>query len=170
MHSAGISDVLMEVMLCCDKPKKASGSSFDKMDEILKELSIKSLEDKKTCPPKEFELDFDLPVETAPALPQRQDEDAIRRERDMSRLLGRWTIAPHRCSIEITRAGEHFILTYCKRNGRPTGNRFVLRWYDGDILYYGGYDTITVLALNTETDTLMVSPGEDYTRLAEGER
>ena len=40
----------------------------------------------------------------------------------------------------------------------------------GDILYYGSGDRITILALDTQTDTLMVSPGEDYTRQRENER
>lgn len=66
--------------------------------------------------------------------------------------------------------GEHFVLRYLKRNGRPTGERYVLVWLDGDILYYGSDDRITILALDTQTDTLMVSPGEDYTRQRENER
>lgn len=52
----------------------------------------------------------------------------------------------------------------------PTGERYVLVWLDGDILYYGSDDRITILALDTQTDTLMVSPGEDYTRQSENER
>ena len=88
----------------------------------------------------------------------------------MGRLCGRWTSAPNRCGIEIVRAGEHFVLRYLKRNGRPTGERYVLVWLDGDILYYGSGDRITILALDTQTDTLMVSPGEDYTRQRENER
>ncbi|MFR6717736.1 DUF3876 domain-containing protein [Alistipes putredinis] len=93
-----------------------------------------------------------------------------RREREMGRLCGRWMSAPNRCDIEIVRAGEHFVLRYLKRNGRPTGERYVLVWLDGDILYYGSGDRITILALDTQTDTLMVSPGEDYTRQRENER
>lgn len=46
----------------------------------------------------------------------------------------------------------------------------MLIWLDGDILYYGRNDRITLLALDSETDTLMVSPGEDYTRQAENEK
>ena len=71
---------------------------------------------------------------------------------------------------EMVRAGEHFVLRYLKRGGRPTGERYVLVWLDGDILYYGSDDRITILALDTQTDTLMVSPGEDYTRQSENER
>ena len=93
-----------------------------------------------------------------------------RREREMGRLCGRWMSAPNRCGIEIVRAGEHFVLRYLKRGGRPTGERYVLVWLDGDILYYGSDDRITILALDTQTDTLMVSPGEDYTRQSENER
>ena len=62
------------------------------------------------------------------------------------------------------------VLRYLKRGGRPTGERYVLVWLDGDILYYGSDDRITILALDTQTDTLMVSPGEDYTRQSENER
>lgn len=40
--------------------------------------------------------------------------------------------------------GEHFVLRYLKRNGRPTGERYVLVWLDGDILYYGSDDRITI--------------------------
>lgn len=72
--------------------------------------------------------------------------------------------------INFVRAGEHFVLRYLKRGGRPTGERYVLVWLDGDILYYGSDDRITILALDTQTDTLMVSPGEDYTRQSENER
>ena len=43
-------------------------------------------------------------------------------------------------------------------------------WSGSDILYYGSGDRITILALDTQTDTLMVSPGEDYTRQRENER
>ena len=88
----------------------------------------------------------------------------------MGRLCGRWMSAPNRCGIEIVRAGEHFVLRYLKRGGRPTGERYVLVWLDGVILYYASADRITILALDTQTDTLMVSPGEDYTRQSENER
>ena len=99
-----------------------------------------------------------------------REEELRRREREMGRLCGRWMSAPNRCGIEIVRAGEHFVLRYLKRNGRPTGERYVLVWLGGDILYYGSDDRITILALDTQTDTLMVSPGEDYTRQRENER
>lgn len=99
-----------------------------------------------------------------------REEELRRREREMGRLCGRWMSTPNRCGIEIVRAGEHFVLRYLKRNCRPTGERYVLVWLDGDILYYGSDDRITILALDTQTDTLMVSPGEDYTRQRENER
>ena len=80
-----------------------------------------------------------------------REEELRRREREMGRLCGRWMSAPNRCGIEIVRAGEHFVLRYLKRNGRPTGERYVLVWLDGDILYYGSDDRITILALDTQT-------------------
>ena len=86
----------------------------------------------------------------------------------MNLLCGRWMADNVRRGIEISRAGEHFILTYLKRNGYPSDERYVLVWLDDDVIYYYGYgDRITVVALNTESDTLMISPGADYTRQAE---
>ena len=64
----------------------------------------------------------------------------------------------------------HCIITesYLKRNGYPTDERYVLVWLDDDVIYYYGYgDRMTVVALNTESDTLMISPGADYTRQTE---
>lgn len=98
------------------------------------------------------------------------ESDRRRKEEDLSRLCGRWTAGNNRCGVEISRAGEHFILTCLKRSGYPSDERYVLIWMDGDIFYYGQQDRITVLALNTRSDTLMISPGADYTRTPENEK
>jgi len=98
------------------------------------------------------------------------ESDRLRREQAMNRLCGRWMAGNNRCGIEISRRGEHFILTYLKRNGRPSDERYILIWLDGDILYYGNCDRITVVALDTESDTLMLSPGVNYTRISEIEK
>jgi hypothetical protein len=99
-----------------------------------------------------------------------EDEDSIRREAYMSRLCGRWTTGGDRVGIEIVRRGEHFVLYNLKRNGAPAGERYVLLWYNGEIYYYGIACRATLLALDTETDTLMVSPGVDYTRVVKSKR
>lgn len=98
------------------------------------------------------------------------ESDRRRREEDLSLLCGRWTASKNRCGVEISRRGEHFILTCLKRNGYPTDERYVLIWMDEDILYYGQQDRITVLALDARNDTLMISPGMDYTRVPEDEK
>ena len=152
--------MLLEVMFQPEKSEWAQGLPFDDLFESLEAETVR-----KNKPDSNKALDIDAPFDLPPAPVDWQEEERRRRERDLSRLCGRWTIGEHRCGIEIARAGEHFILTHLKRNGRPTDERYVLIWSDGDILYYGYGDRITVLAHNTETDTLMVSPGADYTRV-----
>lgn len=98
-----------------------------------------------------------------------REEELRRREREMGRLCGRWMSAPNRCGIEIVARGSTSS-SDTSNVAAPTGERYVLVWLDGDILYYGSDDRITILALDTQTDTLMVSPGEDYTRQSENER
>jgi len=162
MHCAGLSNVLLETILPPEQPDWKQGLAFGGLYEPF---SVESLMKDKSGSGKASDMksSFDLP----PVATDWQMEERIRKEQDMNRLCGRWIIGTHRCGIEINRAGEHFVLTYLKRNGRPTDERYVLIWLDGDILYYGYGDRITVLALNTETDTLMVSPGADYTRQRE---
>jgi len=150
------------------------------INSILAEALLKAQADKpadtgKETEPEAFIIDWDAienapPLGPPPAPIDWQAEERQRRDQAMSRLCGRWTMGNYRCGIEITREGEHFVLTHLKRNGRATDERYVLIWLDGDILYYGYGDRITVLALNTETDTLMVSPGANYTRWAEEEK
>jgi len=156
LHSAGVNNVLLEVMFQPGKSELAQGLNFDEIIDVVA---------RKNKPCNSATFDIEQHIDLPPAPIDWQEEDRRRRERDLSRLCGRWTIGEHRCGIEIARAGEHFILTHLKRNGRPTDERYVLIWSDGDILYYGYGDRITVLAHNTETDTLMVSPGADYTRV-----
>lgn len=162
LHSAGISNVLIEVMSSSDKSDWAKGTTFN---ELIESLSTKP--DGKYNPIKK-ESDFDIPFDLPPAPIDWQTEESRRKEKAMSRLCGRWMTGKNRCGIEISRAGEHFILTYLKRNGRPSDERYVLVWLDDDVIYYYGYgDRMTVVALNTESDILMISPGTDYTRQAE---
>ncbi len=155
LYTAGINSILAEA--------------------LLKAQAKKPADTENVIEPEAFVIDWDAienpPPFDAPPVPiDWQAEERQRREQAMSRLCGRWTMGNYRCGIEITREGEHFVLTHLKRNGRATDERYVLIWLDGDILYYGYGDRITVLALNTETDTLMVSPGANYTRWAEDEK
>ena len=156
LYSAGINSILAEA--------------------LLKAKADKPADTEKETEPEAFVIDWDAienapPFDPLPAPIDWQAGERQRREQEMNSLCGRWTMGSNRCGIEIARAGEHFVLTYLKRNGRPTDERYVLIWLDGDILYYYGYgDRITVLALNTETDTLMVSPGANYSRWAEEEK
>lgn len=116
----------------------------------------------------------ELPVDDPAPLPcpfsgYEVDDDGVKREAAMSLLLGRWSPGINRRDIRISRRGEHFILSELNRKGRPDGARYVLLWWNGEIYTYGYGDRVTLLVLDTETDTLMVSPGEDYTRVAESQ-
>jgi hypothetical protein len=163
LHSAGISQVLMEVMFPPDKSDWATGISIDELlDSFPTKPNGKDKSYKNEIP------DFELPLDQPSAPIDWQTEECRRKEQALSRLCGRWIAGKNRCGVEISRAGEHFILTYLKRNGRPSDERYVLVWLDDDVIYYYGYgDRMTVLALNTESDTLMISPGADYTRHTE---
>lgn len=159
-YHAGIGEVLTEVLLSPDHSAPAEDAAREWHDTLYDHKP-----GGESAPASE-------PIPFGPSFPPidwREDERG-RRELEMSRLCGRWTAAPHRCGIEIARRGEHFVLTHLKRNGRPTGERYVLLWYDGEIRYYGAGNWVTVLALDRETDTLMLSPGEDYIRQRDGER
>lgn len=155
LYTAGINSILAEA--------------------LLKEEPDKSADTGREVEPEAFVIDWDA-IENPPLLDPPpapidwQTEERQRREQAMTRLCGRWTMGNYRCGIEIARAGEHFVLTHLKRNGRATDERYVLIWLDGDILYYGYGDRVTVLALNSETDTLMVSPGANYSRWAEEQK
>ena len=115
--------------------------------KVLAEALLKVYTEKPVDTEKEIEteasgIDWDEienlpPFDPQPGLIDWQLEDRQRREQAMNRLCGRWTKGNNRCGIEITRAGEHFTLTYLKRDGRTTDERYVLVWLDGDILYYG---------------------------------
>lgn len=152
LYTAGINSILAEALLGMQADEPA-----DTEREVDIDVYVIGENKVKNEPP------FSAPIDW-------QAEERQRREQAMSRLCGRWTMGNYRCGIEITREGDHFVLTHLKRNGRATDERYVLIWLDGDILYYGYGDRITVLALNTETDTLMVSPGANYTRWAEEEK
>ncbi|WP_418895118.1 DUF3876 domain-containing protein [Limibacterium fermenti] len=157
LHLSGITDILMELFVPEDQKAKA----FEPiLDEDLEPLVIQPLETGVT-----FEE-----LSRQAATEDYGITERLQREQALSRLCGRWTPGNNRCGVEISRRGEHFILTYLKRNGCATDERYVLIWLDGDILYYGHEDRITVLAYNTGNDTLMLSPGADYTRMPEEKR
>lgn len=159
LHSAGVSNVLMEVIFPPEKSEWAKGMNFS---ELIEKIATEP--DRKDKSGNSKASDFSL----LPPPIDWQTEEQRRKEQSMSRLCGRWMAGKNRCGIEISRAGEHFILTYLKRNGYPTDERYVLVWLDDDVIYYYGYgDRMTVVALNTESDTLMISPGTDYTRQTE---
>lgn len=164
-HSTGISNVLMEVLFPPDKPDKSDWAQGINIDELLERVSAKPPGKDKICPIET--LDFDIPFTPPPVPINWQVEEYQRREQAMSLLCGRWMAGKNRCGVEISRAGEHFVLTYLKRNGKPSNERYILIWIEGDILYYGSYDRISSVALNTQSDTLMISPGVDYTRETE---
>ena len=157
LYSTQITGILIKTFLPSDKTEAELEMNPDDLFEIF----ITGFDEK------------DNPIRESkpqPVIKDYYELDRQRRERDLSRLCGRWETGGMRRDIEISRAGEHFILTSLKRNGRPSDERNVLLWLDGDILYYGECDRVTVVALNTETDTLMISPGMDYTRVPTDEK
>jgi hypothetical protein len=175
-HIAGISMLLPKVKQRQSEIEGENGREFEFESEdyeprgpMATGISFESLcgmVNSDKIPPSNLDEVFS----TAPAEPQPCDfrddsDDNIQREAEMSRLLGRWTAGVNRCGVEIVRRGRHFILKVLKRNGVPTGERYVLLWSYGDILIYGYTSRLTVLALDIETDTLMISPGVDYTRI-----
>lgn len=162
-HAVGMNDVLLKAYLpdtgleeepVTDEPFDILAGEFDVEDYLLpqtvhhKGVSFSEIAER-------------------PFADEYYESDRHRREQDLSRLCGRWMAGKNRCGVEISRAGEHFVLNYLKRNGCPSGERYILLWIDGDILYYGGYDRLISIALNSQSDTLMISPGADYTRQAE---
>ncbi len=155
LYTAGINSILAEALLDAQAQKPAERESMTEPELFV--IDWDAIENRSPLDPPSAPVDW-------------QAEERRRRDQAMSRLCGRWTMGGNRCGIEITRVGEHYILTRLKRNGRPTDERYVLIWLDGDILYYGYGDRITVLALNRETDTLMLSPGGDYTRITEEQK
>lgn len=162
-HSVGINSILTEVLLL----QQDEEPPFEVEDEnIENEFDLESFA---------HGMSFRDLYESAnrtqaqPAETCFNDSECSQREQDLNRLCGRWVSGNVRYGVEISRAGEHFILTYLKRNGSPTDERYILVWLDGDILYYGHQDRMTVLALNTQSDTLMLSPGVDYTRVPKDE-
>ncbi len=82
-------------------------------------------------------FDVDLPPAEPKPFTIYDYEDSVKRVEVMSRLCGRW---------------------------KPTGNRL---WNWGDVYYCCTVNKMTSLALDIETDTLMISPGVDYTRVVE---
>lgn len=159
IHSAAVNNVLLEAFFPDDEPDLSKEPALNGL--LPGDIPLEPLEEER--PDFDNLPDFE-PFNHPPVPLDWQGEERIRRERDMNRLCGRWTMGKNRCGIEISRSGEHYVLTYLKRNGSPSDERYVLLWIDGDVLYYGYEQRLVLLALNTENDTLMVSPGNDYTR------
>lgn len=141
LHTAGINSVLTESLL-----SRQEEASFEAGTIAEANLGI-------------------FPAETQCVPPDYIESDRLRREQAMSILCGRWSSGKR--NIEISRAGDHFILTHLKRNGSTTDERHILVWLDRDILYYGHENRITALAHNRDNGVLMLSPGVDYTRIPE---
>jgi hypothetical protein len=163
LHLAGINTVLAETL----RTVQAPGAPFEpdeepdtelEFDILVTGINFEDLCEREKKPQAQF-------------IPKNYGEpEHLQREQALNRLCGRWMTSKNRCGVEISRAGEHYILTYLKSNGCPSDERYILIWLDGDILYYGHEDRITVLALNVRNDTLMISPGADYTRVPQSER
>ncbi len=156
-HTEGIALLLEKARQ--DKPeslKQSTGVCYEELRHALDTL--------EGCP---CEADFPPPpAEPKPFTIYDYDyEDCLKRVEVMSRLCGRWTTKGSRCDIEIERRGEHFILYFLKRNGARTDDRYALLWSWGDVYYGCAVNRIVSLCLDIENDTLMISPGADYTRV-----
>lgn len=169
LHATGINTNLLDALLSSMSPepdsvKPATALKYEDLPGVF------NPED-DPCP---FDADFQsAPVETAPksfTIYDYDRDDCRKRIELMSRLCGRWKPKGARCEIEIERRGEHFILYYLKRNGARTEDRYALLWSYGDVYYCCAVNRATSLSLDIETDTLIVSPGVDYTRVAEPEK
>ncbi|NDV95771.1 DUF3876 domain-containing protein [Dysgonomonas sp. 521] len=163
LHAIGMNRILMKAYLpnIGSGEEKALGESFD---ILMEEFDVKDCFLSEPAPLSKgvsFSEIAQRPFTSGYA------EERRRKEQDMNLLCGRWMADNVRRGIEISRAGEHYVLTYLKRNGRPSDDRYVLIWMDGDIIFYGDCVRIISVALNTQTDTLMISPGTDYTRQTE---
>lgn len=164
LHTANINLILLDALLQSSQPEIGNSVGAGKIEtdenpeNLFGELDLTD----SNKPERVFESQF--------ILKEHYNSGISHREQALSLLCGRWMANKNRGGVEISRAGEHFVLTYLKRNGYPSDERYILVWLDGDILYYGNEDRITVLALNMESDTLMISPGVDYTRVPDVER
>lgn len=151
LHTSGICNVLLEI--CTAEKEKQQANPDESLDLFFSDA------------PQADKPIFDTLPKFVPT--DYVGLDHSRREQSMGILCGRWSSGKR--MIEISRAGDHFILTYLKRNGSTTDERHILIWLDGDILYYGTEDRITALAHNKDNDVLMLSPGVDYTRIPQDE-
>jgi hypothetical protein len=161
-HIAGFTAILAEaaeipIELEKRKSKSAMGLGCEELAEVFRIAD--------TCP-----CEAAPPVPKPSAIFDYEYDDCAKRIEVKSLLCGRWTTKDTRGDIEIERCGEHFILYYLKRNGARTEERYILLWNYGEIYYYCPVNRITVLALHIETDTLMISPGVDYTRVCKSKK
>jgi hypothetical protein len=160
-HIAGIAMLLPQVKQ--DEPDEpiATGIRFSELRDALDALEG-------------YPRDADFPPPPAEPKPftiyDYDYDDCRKRIEVMSRLCGRWKPTGNRCEIEIERRGEHFILYYLKRNGTRTEDRYALLWSWGDVYYCCAVNRVVSLSLDIEADTLIVSPGVDYTRVVEPEK
>jgi hypothetical protein len=161
-HLTEATSILMDAAGIEPETEMAAGPRFEDLPRRKMELEVEL----------EFEaVGSDCPFEGTASKPggfchNDNDGSVGGREAEMSRLCGRWTAGENRGGVEISRRGEHLVLRYLKRSGQPFGDRFVLLWFDdGSHIFYGHGDRTTSVTLDTETDTLMLSPGVDYTRI-----
>ena len=161
-HIAGSAALLMEARRDIPKPeslKPATGLKYEYLHRALNP-------EYDPCP-------FDADLSPSEAVPPPDWEELERRKKEqlMNRMCGRWTPGANRCGVEIVRRGDFLTLNYLKRKGGLHDERFVLLWYDDNsFLFYGHSDRVTSVTLDAETDTLMISPGVDYTRVVEPEQ
>lgn len=164
LHTESINRILLDAVLPSSQSEAGNSEGADTVDtDVHFEYPFEDLDFADLNNP-------ERPQEPQFSIEQYYDSNNRQREQDLNRLCGRWMPKGKRCGVEISRRGEHYVLTYLKSNGNPTDERYILIWSDGDILYYGFGDRITVLALNTQDDTLLISPGMDYNRVSEGEK
>jgi hypothetical protein len=139
----------------------ATGISFESLCGMVNSDKI---------PPSNLDEVFSTaPAEATPRpslYPDRDETERRKMDRIMSLMCGRWTPGANRCGIEIIRRGDFLTLNYLKRNGCLRDLRFVLLPFDdGSFICYTPGDRMVSVTLDIETDTLMISPGVDYTRI-----
>jgi len=162
-HAVEINGILLKAYLPDTGTEKETATD-ESFDILAGEFDVQDYLPPKTVHHKGVSFEE---IARRPFVDEYYESDRRRKEQDMNLLCGRWMADNVRRDIEISRAGEHYVLTYLKRNGRLSDDRFVLIWMDGDIIFYGDCARIISVALNTQTDTLMLSPGMDYTRQTE---
>jgi hypothetical protein len=168
MHILGITKVLSDaggVPPESESLESATGSYSEDLSHAIDALEACPFD--RGCPPAAVE-----PQGSAyPVYPDRDEPERCKMDRIMNRLCGRWAAGGNRCGVEIVRRGDFLTLHYLKRNGAPQDERFVLMPFDdGCFIYYTHGERIVSVSHDAVTDTLMISPGVDYSRVAETDR